>query len=147
MLVLGTGFGAGGQTIAERNTGAYVIAVRLDSASWNWPLLLLSDGATASPPVAKSQVVVGLAKRTSWAKEICAQNFCTGRIASVFQSGTNTTPNRIRLDHAVCWSGADTIVFRKPGFLGVWHNVGHFGATAFWKAFGGTVADFSWVFD
>src|SRR5829696_5560613 len=71
--------------------------------------------------------------------------FCTGRIASVFQSGTNTTPNRIRLDHAVCWSGADTIVFRKPGFLGVWHNVGHFGATAFWKAFGGTVADFSWV--
>jgi hypothetical protein len=128
-------------------TPPWVIAVSLDSAGWNWARLLLSDGAAASPPVPKSQVVVGLANSTSWAKEIWAQNFCMGRIASVFQSGTNTTPNRIRLDRAVCWSGADTIVFRKPGFWGIWHDVGHFGATAFWQAFGGTIADFTWVFD
>jgi hypothetical protein len=92
-------------------------------------------------------VVLGLANQTDWAKEIWAQNFCSGRVASVFQSGTNTTPNRIRLDVAVCWSGADTVVFRKPGALGFWHDVGHFGAPAFWQAFGGTVADFTWVFD
>lgn len=128
-------------------TPPWVIAVSLDTARWNWALLLLSDGATANPPVPKSQVVVGLANSTSWAKEIWAQNFCIGRMASVFQSGTNTTPNRIRLDRAVCWSGADTIVFRKPGFLGTWHDVGHYGATEFWQVFGGTVADFTWVFD
>jgi hypothetical protein len=96
-----------------------VIAVKLDSAGWNWARLLLSDGATANPPVPKNQVLVGLANRTDWPKEIWAQNFCTGRIASVFQSGMNSTPNWMRLDLAVCWSGADTIVFRKPGFWGI----------------------------
>jgi hypothetical protein len=53
----------------------------------------------------------------------------------------------MRLDLAVCWSGADTIVFRKPGFWGIWHDVGHFPATQFWRAYGGTVADFMWSID
>ena len=43
--------------------------------------------------------------------------------------------------------GTDTIVFRKPGFWGIWHDVGHFQSDTFWQAFGGTWADFSWFVD
>jgi hypothetical protein len=97
--------------------------------------------------VSKNQALIGLANQTDWAKEIWVENLCAGRTASVFQSGTNSAPNRMRLDQAECWQGADTIVFRKPGFWGIWHDVGHFPPGLFWQAFGGTWADFSWVVD
>ena len=37
-----------------------------------------------------------------------------------------------------CRSGAHTIVFSKPGFMGIWYDVAHFNSTEFWEAFGGT---------
>lgn len=138
---------AGNFALPPSGNPLWQIAVSLDNRGWNWAMLALSDGASASPPVPKNQVLVGLASGTSWAKEIWVQNYCSGRIGSVFQSGTNAIPNRIMLDSPACFSGADTIVFRKPGFLGIWHDVGYFGTTEFWPAFGGTVADFTWIID
>lgn len=99
------------------------------------------------PPVPRNQVLVGLANGTDWAKEIWSENVCSGRLGSVYQDGPNLTPRRMLLNMPTCREGTDTIVFRKPGFWGIWHDVGHFPPELFWQAFGGTVADFTWVTD
>jgi hypothetical protein len=57
------------------------------------------------------------------------------------------TPRWMLLEKSSCREGADTIVFRKPGFLGIWHDVGHVPPELFWQAFGGTVCDFRWAID
>jgi hypothetical protein len=126
---------------------SWVIAVALDSAPFNYARLILRNGATFDPPVRRDQVLVGLANATDWAKEIWADNLCSGRLASVYQDGPDTTPHRMLLGVPNCRDGTDTIVFRKPGFFGIWHDVGHFPPELFWQAFGGTVADFTWVID
>jgi hypothetical protein len=123
------------------------IGVLFDSAPFNEGRLIVRDGSTFNPPVRKDQALVGLANATDWAKEIWADNLCSGRIGSVFQEGTNATPRRMLLDRAVCREGADTIVFRKPGFFGIWHDVGHFASERFWEAFGGTWGDYTWEID
>jgi hypothetical protein len=120
------------------------IAVALDAGGRNWAELILRDGATFNPPVPRNQALVGLANITGWAKEIWSDNLCSGRLGSVFQGGVNTTPRRMLLDQASCANGADTIVFRKPGFLGIWYDVGHFPPGLFWRAFGGTWGDYTW---
>ena len=125
----------------------WVIAVQLDSAPFNWARLILRNGATFNPPVPRDQVLVGLANGTDWAKEIWSENLCSGRLGSVYQDGPNLTPRRMLLNMPTCREGTDTIVFRKPGFWGIWHDVGHFPPELFWQAFGGTVADFTWVTD
>ncbi len=125
----------------------WVITVALDSAPFNWARLILRNGATFSPPVPRNQVLVGLANGTDWAKEIWSENLCSGRLGSVYQEGPSSTPRRMLLSMPVCREGTDTIVFRKPGFWGIWHDVGHFPPEVFWQAFGGTVADFTWVID
>jgi hypothetical protein len=42
-----------------------------------------------------------------------------------------------------------SMVFRKSGFVGVWHDVGHYPLfdTAFPEFFGGTKATFTWQMD
>ena len=124
---------------------AWIVALRMDP--WCYARMRIANGATASPPVPKNQALIGLANLTSWAKEIWASNLCIGRVASVSQSGTNAIPVRMLLDMPSCNQGMDTIVFRKPGFLGIWHDVAHFAGEWFWAALGGTVTDFTWVFD
>ncbi len=123
------------------------IGIQLDVARFNAAELQLRNGATWSPPVPRSQVLVGLANDTDWAKEIEAFNLCSGRIGSVYQSGRNAVPHRMLLSAPNRREGADTIVFHKPGFAGFWHPVGHFPPVWFWRAFGGTVADFVWRID
>jgi hypothetical protein len=125
----------------------WVIAVALDSAPWNYARLVLRNGATFDPPVPKNQMLIGLGNATEWAKEIWSFNLCSGRLGSVYHDGHNLTPRRMLLSAPNCHEGADTVVFRKPGFFGIWHDVGHFPPELFWQAFGGTVADFTWVFD
>lgn len=132
---------------AKSGEDFWVIAVYLDSAPFNAARLILRNGATFDPPVPRNQVLVGLANATEWAKEIWAENLCSGRTGSVYQEGPNGTPRRMLLTMPACREGADTIVFRKPGLWGTWHDVGHFPPELFWQAFGGTVADFTWTFD
>lgn len=125
----------------------WVIAVALDLAPWNYARLLVFDGARRNPPILRTQTLIGLDNVTDWPKEIYSYNLCSGRVAAVNQNGPSRDVHRMLVDRAVCASGADTIVFRKPGFFGVWHDVGHFPSDFFWAAFGGTAADFTWVFD
>jgi hypothetical protein len=144
-------FASGGWTPPPSGASFWTIAVLLDSAPFNVARLILRDGATFNPPVPSNQALVGLANATDWAKEIWAGNLCSGRIGSVFQSGRNSTPRRMLLTRSFCAEGTDTIVFRKPGFFGFWHEVGHFppgsGPGAFWRAFGGTWGDYTWTVD
>jgi hypothetical protein len=125
----------------------WLAAVFLDVEGWNAVALQVWNGATNNPPVPKNQVLVGLANKTDWPKEIWADNLCSGRIASVYHEQRNPTFRRMLLDAPDCYDGADTIVFRKPGLFGIWHEVSHFEPNDFWKAFGGTRCDFAWVKD
>jgi len=85
-----------GAWVPEPNGFAdYVIAVFMDP--WCSAQLRVRDGSTFNPPVAKNEVVVGLANDTDWAKEIWADNLCSGRVASVHQEGTSSTYHRMRL--------------------------------------------------
>jgi hypothetical protein len=43
--------------------------------------------------------------------------------------------------------GTDTIVFRKPGFLGIWDNIANFDFALFWTVFGGRRLTFTWIGD
>jgi hypothetical protein len=90
---------------------------------------------------------VGLANSTELAKEIWSFNLCSGRLSSIYQEGANSTPRTMLLSRASCREDADTIVFRKPGSFGIWHDVGHWPDAYFWSAFGGTVATFTWTVD
>lgn len=126
---------------------AWIIATFLDNSHVDAARLLLQDGSTFDPPIPKNQMLVGLANDTDWAKEIWAENLCSGRLGSVQQDGTNSVPRRMLLQQPDCTEGADTVVFRKPGFLGIWEDVAHFPPELFWQAFGGTCGDYTWVFD
>jgi hypothetical protein len=124
----------------------YVVAVFADR--WNALQLRVFNGAMSDPPVPKDQVDVGLRAVTDWAKEIWADNLCLGRVAAVFHAGKSTTTmNRMRINFPIGYEGADTIVFRKPGFWGIWHDVAHLPPQQFWRAFGGTRIDFTWLTD
>jgi hypothetical protein len=123
----------------------WLIGVYLDEALRNWALLRLSPGATMG--IGPNQMLLGLANRTDWAKEVWGFNICTGLLGSVFQGGRNPIARTMVLEKGFCREGADTIVFRKPGFLGIWYFVGHFDPSSFWEAFGGTVAMFEWFDD
>lgn len=123
----------------------WVIAVKLDTPGWNWARLVLADGAPAG--IGLTTVRAGLANTTPWAKEMVTWNLCRGRGLAAYQGGTNATPAVIQFDTAQCNSGANTLTFHKPGFLGFWHPVGHFDDGFFWSVFGGTIATFTWVID
>ena len=128
----------------------WVFAVALDDAPFNWAKLQIEDGAPEG--VGAGQVLIGLANGTSWAKEAWYWNTCSGITNGVGQSGTNLTPNFMRIDidtPPYPPNPIPSMVFRKPGFLGVWHDVGHFPLfhTRFADFFGGTKATFTWVVD
>jgi hypothetical protein len=125
----------------------WLVAVFLDVQGWNAAALHVWDGSALSPPVPRNQVLLGLANGTSWPKEIWADNLCSGRVASVYQETTNPIFRRMLLDAPDCYAGVDTVVFRKPGLFGIWHEVCHFEPNDFWRAFGGTRCDFVWVKD
>jgi len=125
----------------------WLIAVFLDVQGWNAAQLHVWDGSAISPPVPRNQVLLGLANGTSWPKEVWADNLCSGRVASVYQETTNPNFRRMLLDAPDCYDGVDTVVFRKPGLFGIWHEVCHFEPNDFWRAFGGTRCDFVWVKD
>jgi hypothetical protein len=95
--------------------------------------------------IGSGQMHVGLASAVNWAKEIYAWNLCRGRLATLHQPGPSTTPTFMTLTRAC--DGADTIVFRKPQFGGVWADVGNFDFTLFWTVFGGRRLTFTWLTD
>lgn len=95
--------------------------------------------------IGPTEIRVGLASAVSWAKEIVAWHLCRGRLSTVFQEGTNSTANFMLLERGC--DGADTIIFRKPGFLGIWVDVFHLESRLFWPMFGGKRLTFTWLID
>jgi hypothetical protein len=129
---------------------SWVIAIALDNAPFNYAKLTLENGAPDG--VTAGQVLIGLANGTDWAKEVWYWNSCVGNLMVIRQTGPNLTPNfmQVNIDLPPYPPNAiPSMVFRKPGFLGFWHDVGHFPLfhTRFAEFFGGTKATFTWVID
>ena len=91
------------------------------------------------------QMAIGLATAVEWAKEIVAWSLCRGRLSSVYQGGPSSEPNYMLLENEC--GGADSIVFRKPRFLGVWNDLFHMDHTLFWDCWGGKIITFTWLDD
>jgi len=92
-----------------------------------------------------SDMLVGLASKVDWAKEIVSWNLCRGRLASVFQAQASGSPNFMQLERGC--NGADTILFNKPEYFGVWDTIANFDFQLFWTVFGGKRLTFTWVTD
>jgi hypothetical protein len=105
--------------------------------------LKVEDGAPFG--VGSSDMLVGLASEVNWAKEIVSWNLCRGQLASVFQAQASGSPNFMQLGRGC--DGADTILFRKPGFFGVWGTAANLDFQLFWTVFGGKRLTFTWVAD
>lgn len=95
--------------------------------------------------IGPNEMKVGLASRTNWAKEIYAWNLCKGKLASVHQSGPSGVANYMLLTRGC--NGADTIVFTKPQFGGVWADVANVSGSGFWPVFEGRQLTFTWLTD
>jgi hypothetical protein len=123
------------------------VGIVLDSATFNGGVFALRNGATADPPLTRSETLIGLTNSTDWPKQIWATNLCSGRVKSVFQRGRNAIAHQMPLIRLSCRQGIDTLEFSKPGFFGAWHDVGHIPPEEFWKHFGGTWAILDWTID
>jgi hypothetical protein len=120
----------------------WLIAVYLNNTGSDTAVLLLRNGARES--VGPNEVLIGLANNTPWAKEIWAYNYCVGRQVSVVTDGNTRAYNYMRLQKGQCREGTHAIVFRKPGFLGWWFDIGHIELSRFWEFFGGNICKFTW---
>lgn len=82
--------------------------------------------------------------QSCWDKQIVAWNLCQQALFTIQVSCTaGTIPFTVNQG---CLQ-TDTLIFRKPKFLGVWTDMLHIVETQFWPAFGGTNALFTWVGD
>lgn len=86
-------------------------------------------------------ITLALGPNVSWAKEIVAWNFCTGRVGVV--TARPGSPQRMVV-RQIC-GGTHTIVFRKPGSFGIWFDTNNFESSQFWAVFGGTDVLFTWI--
>ncbi len=131
-----------------------------------WKIALLLSGSDAgflslsegAPFVGRHQCRVTFVEvQTNWAKELWSFKDGRGMGGVLHVEGHATGTVSLLADP----NTADTMVFRKPGFLGVWYDVAHFAFGGevidfladggkhfgFWDAFAGTDFRFTWVFD
>jgi hypothetical protein len=121
------------------------ITVFLDDAPFNIAHLLLESGGPMG--LSRDQILLGLANETDWEKEIWTWNRCDGRALGVRRAGQIQAPQSIILNRRQ-GRETSTLVFRKPGFLGEWQDIGHFApGDPFWNNFGQTIATFTWIVD
>jgi hypothetical protein len=123
--------------------GVSLFVSNIWGSTFSGDTLLLRVDPGAAFGIGPGQMQVGLASSVSWAKEIYAWNLCRGRLASVHQSGPNSTPSFMMLTRGC--NGADTIIFTKPQFGGIWADVANFDFTLFWTVFGGRRLTFTWL--
>jgi hypothetical protein len=88
---------------------------------------------------------------SNWSKEIWAWDACRPHhpgVRHIYCQNNDTPTQYMRLYRDRC-EGGDTIVFRKPKELGIWHDVYHLynSAEEFWEFFGGTRTVFTWQRD
>jgi hypothetical protein len=112
-------------------------------------VISVAVSATSPVPLTSGQVLVRFGTLTGWDKEVVAHEFCgLGDVGRLFARGGTTNPASLLLSRSFPGSpGADTLIFRKPGFLGWWIDSAHFGVSSFWSAFGGRAITISWLSD
>jgi hypothetical protein len=111
-------------------------------------LMLIADGAGVSPPLARTEMLIGFISRLDWEKEIMAFSQCRGRIGGLVHRNAppeGTAPSFMRVFDRC--GETDTIVFRKAKFLGHMVDMYHWEPKRFWAAFGGKVVTYTWVSD
>jgi hypothetical protein len=77
-------------------------------------------------------------------KEIVAWNLVQGKVASISRA-PNMQPIYMQIYNGC--TGTDTIIFRAPGFLGIWYDIANFDYALFWSVFGGKRLTFTWMRD
>ncbi|WP_433359467.1 hypothetical protein [Streptosporangium sp. CA-115845] len=131
----------------------WVFAVQLDDNAWNWARLTIGDGGSAiNGPLAANEMELGLANDTDWAKELWYWNTGAGPRVRLYKSGVAATPSvrTVAIDPPPYPPNSiPSLIFKKPGVFGIWHDVGHFPLyrTRFFEFFSGTRATFTWIYD
>jgi hypothetical protein len=116
-------------------------------ASNDTAMVTVASGAPFA--LTPGQVLVRFGTQTAWDKELVAREFCgLGDIGRLFAPGGRTNPGSLLINRSFPGSpGADTLVFRKPGFLGWWIDSASFTVSSFWSAFGGRAITITWLSD
>lgn len=115
-------------------------------------LVIMEVSDDTSMGVGPGETIVEFVNEVVSDKEIWAWNSCQGRLATLFQPGLQPgqtpTVNSVRLSltrPAIFGDpGPTTLVFRKPGFFGIWMDIGHFDPDSFWGLADGKVVRFTW---
>ena len=81
----------------------------------------------------------------TWGKEISGWNLCRENIITLRTRDNVHGPSSMIL-YKGC-GGADTLVFRKQKFAGIWTDMYNFDYREFWNRFGGKKLTFTWVAD
>ena len=108
---------------------------------------------TTAPSVslAPNQSLVTFTVTTGSGKDLSFWNGCVpGEVAKLHESGASGAPVTLLIQRPASndrLHGVDTVVFRKPGFLGIWSDVAHLDPDTFWALAGGRTVTFSWVRD
>jgi len=115
----------------------------------NYDLFYLDPHPQRLPELRPDEMIIGLRTDMEWPKELEAYNYCHGRQYAVYQDGPSGVAIEMRITKpGGCGMGlTDTIVFRKPKFLGIWTSVGWINSSNFWAAAGGHRITFRWFAD
>jgi hypothetical protein len=83
----------------------------------------------------------------TWAKEVYGWTYCRLRTRGASHPGGGWPGEAVLpLTRAQCEAGdADTIVFAKPGFWGVWTDVFHWTPESFWGLHSGRRVTYTWL--
>lgn len=107
------------------------------------PDALLMEIYPVDDQLDSSSVRVGLAKAVSWAKELVGYTVCPPHErVKIHVNGPTTSWMTIPTDDQF-----DSLVFRKPGFAGVWIDVAYFDMREFLNLFARRWVKFIWMFD
>lgn len=110
-------------------------------------VLLLEVEPGAQFGIGSKEMQVGL-KSDVWYKEIMAWHACKRRVSSVYKEEPSHNASYMLLSNPTCDGGADTLVFRKPDWTGLfWYDISYFDLYLFWKFFGGKRLTFTWLTD
>ena len=110
---------------------------------WNDWIIFEVPSAITLPP---SETEIGLSNRTDWDKEITAWTYCKNRTVTIHQNANVEEPILMRLRAAECYSGeANTIIFRKQKFIGIWTDMYHWDDNRFWELHGGRRITYFWA--
>jgi hypothetical protein len=105
----------------------------------------VEDGASMN--LSREDMIVRLAIKVAWEKEIFGWNVCQERAVTTVKQTKEGAP-AVEMKIRRGFAQTDAIVFRKPKVLGVWTDMFHLDtAEPFWNFLGGKIVTFTWVQD